>query len=105
LVPAFPGVGLAWDTNTLAADGVLRVAAGDPFTYPTNITATLAGSTLQLSWPADHLGWLLQATTNSLGVNKPTNNWFTITSSSATNQVLITINPAGSPVFYRMIAP
>lgn len=105
IVPAFPSVGLAWNTNTLATDGTLRVAAGGPFTYPTNITATLTnGNTLDLSWPADHLGWILQVVTNSLGIG-PTNNWFSIPISSTTNQVFITINPANRAVFYRLISP
>jgi autotransporter-associated beta strand protein len=105
LVPVFPSIGLAWDTSTLAADGTLRVAAGGPFTYPTNITAALANaSTLELSWPADHQGWILQTSTNSLGI-WPTNRWFSIPTSSATNQVFITINPANSAVFYRLISP
>ena len=102
--PAFPAVGLAWDTSTLASDGTLRVTTGGAFTYPTNITANLAGSTVELSWPADHQGWLVQAATNALGI-QPVNNWFTIPNSDTTNRLFITVNPAGRPVFYRMIAP
>ena len=28
---------------------------------PTNLTLNVAGSALDLSWPADHTGWTLQA--------------------------------------------
>jgi hypothetical protein len=104
VVPVFLSVGLAWDTSTLATDGTLRVAAGGAFTYPTNITATLAGNTLDVSWPADHQGWILQTSTNSLGI-WPTNHWFSIPTSSTTNQVFITINPTNGAVFYRLISP
>jgi hypothetical protein len=104
LVPAFPSTGLAWDTSTLATDGTLRVTAGGAFTYPTNMTASLSGSTLALSWPSDHLGWMVQATTNALGI-QPLNNWFTIPNSDTTNRLFIPINPTNNPVFYRMIAP
>ena len=104
LVPAFPATGLAWDTSTLAADGTLRLTVGGAFTYPTNMTASLSGSTLELSWPSDHQGWMVQATTNALGI-QPLNTWFTIPNSDATNRLFIPVNSTNRPVFYRMIAP
>lgn len=64
--PASPGAGLAW-SNSLAIDGRLRVITGVS-TTPTNITCTVSGGNLNLSWPADHLGWSLQVQTNSLDV-------------------------------------
>jgi hypothetical protein len=58
------------------------------------------GTTLQLSWPADHIGWQLQAQTNTLRVGLSTN-WFTVPGSISTNQMTIPIVPANS-VFYRL---
>ncbi len=56
LIPAVPGPGLAWNTNTLASDGTLRLLATVNL-HPTNLLATVAGGILTLSWPADYLGW------------------------------------------------
>jgi len=72
---------------------------------PTNIVALLSGTNFTLSWPADHLGWRLQAQTNPPGVGISTNaaNWFTVvgsTNAAATNLTIIRTN--GS-VFYRLI--
>jgi hypothetical protein len=55
ITPATPGVGLLWNTNTLASDGTLRVVS----TTPTTMTAQTTGNQIDLSWPADHTGWRL----------------------------------------------
>ncbi len=73
-------------------------------TSPTNITTAVSGNVLTLSWPADHIGWRLQAQTNSLSVGINTN-WADVTGSSATNQVSVPMNPANGTVFYRMVYP
>src|SRR5262245_26306908 len=57
LSPTNPGPNLAWNTNTLATDGTLLVVSTDPV----RITNTHSGNLLSLSWPADHIGWQLQA--------------------------------------------
>ncbi len=69
LTPASPGPDLAWNTNTLATDGTLRVVS----TIPATITNTVSGSLLTLSWLADHIGWRLQAQTNAISVGLGTN--------------------------------
>ncbi|HVM46494.1 MAG TPA: autotransporter-associated beta strand repeat-containing protein, partial [Candidatus Acidoferrum sp.] len=102
LVPPTPGPQLAWDTTHLATDGSLRVIAGVN-SSPTNITAVVLGGTnLSLSWPPDHTGWYLELETNAPGVGLTTN-WFTVPGSSATNQVIIPINPTNGSVFGRMV--
>jgi len=99
LVPAAPGANLTWDTSTLATDGTLRVAAGTGVnTTSTNIVTSVSGNQLTLSWPLDHTGWTLQAQTNGLGTN-----WFDVVGSTATNQLIQTINPANQSVFYRLL--
>jgi len=96
ITPTTPGPGLAWNTNTLATDGTLRVIS----TAPVTITHTISAGLLNLSWPADHIGWHLQVQTNSLG---PT--WFDLPNSIATNQMIFTIDPSLNSVFYRMVYP
>jgi fibronectin-binding autotransporter adhesin len=94
LTPASPGEGLGWNTNSLVTDGMLRVVS----TAPVTITQTLSASLLTFSWPVDHIGWRLQAQTNSLGTN-----WLDIPNSIATNQITFTRDPTVGSVFYRLI--
>jgi autotransporter-associated beta strand protein len=96
-----PGPGLAWSFN--AASGTLSVIQGVNIN-PTNITFSVSGGNLNLSWPADHLGWSLQVQTNSLAKGISTN-WVTVPNSSnvtSTNFPLVSTNGA---VFYRMTYP
>jgi len=72
----------------------------------TNITFSVGGSgggkTLNLSWPADHLGWTLQ--TNSLGLAN-SNNWFPYPGSISLTNVVIPIDPKQPEIFYRLMHP
>ncbi|HEX3800787.1 MAG TPA: Ig-like domain-containing protein [Verrucomicrobiae bacterium] len=68
---------------------------------PVNITTTLVGNQLTLSWPADHIGWTLQSQSDSLN-NSLGGAWQDVAGSTLTNQVVITVNPASPVVFYRM---
>ena len=72
----------------------------DPYTSdnPTNITASASSNTLMISWPADHIGWTLQAQTNGLSSGP----WFDLAGSDVVNAVVIPINPANRSVFYRL---
>jgi 4-phytase/acid phosphatase len=84
---------LPFENNNLP--GVL-----DPYTAdnPTNITASVSGKTLTIAWPADHIGWILQAQTNGLS----TGQWFDLPGSDVVNAVVFPINPANPSVFYRL---
>jgi hypothetical protein len=72
----------------------------DPYTTdnPTNITASVSSNTLTIAWPADHIGWILQAQTNGLSSGQ----WFDLPRSDVVNAVVIPINPANTSVFYRL---
>src|ERR1035437_3144457 len=72
----------------------------DPYTAdnPTNITASVSSNTLTIAWPADHIGWILQAQTNGLSSGQ----WFDLPGSDAVNAMVIPINPANTSVFYRL---
>jgi hypothetical protein len=72
----------------------------DPYTTdnPTNITASVSSNTLTIAWPADHVGWILQAQTNGLS----TGQWFDLPGSDVVNAVVTTIDPANPSVFYRL---
>ena len=94
-----PGAGKAWSFT----NGVLSVVAGVN-TTPTNITTSVSGNTLTLSWPADHIGWRLQAQTNSLSTGLNTN-WSDVAGSTAVSSVAIPLDAANGAVFYRMVYP
>ena len=102
LSPATPGAGLAWNTNTLAADGTLRIAGSIPPT-PVPISWSFGGNTLQLQWPAGG-NWTLEVQTNSIRVGLSTN-WTRISGSADTNRVSIPVSTASGSVFYRLVWP
>ena len=83
------------------ATGATGVGATGP-TGPANLTNSVAGGVLSLSWPAGQ-GWRLQMQTNSLSTGLSTN-WVYLTdgSVSSTN---ITVDAAKPTVFYRLKNP
>jgi hypothetical protein len=102
IIPDTPGFGLSWDTSHLTTDGTLRV--GSVNTSPTSITAVLSGNQLSLSWPADHLGWHLQAQTNSLSTGLSAN-WVDLPGTAGVTNVNFTVDPANGTVFFRLTYP
>jgi len=73
-------------------------------TNPTNLTATVSGGSLVVSWPADHLGWILQSQTNSLATGLGTN-WVDMAGSASVNSVTNPVVPTNPSVFYRLRSP
>jgi hypothetical protein len=71
-------------------------------TNPTNIVASVTNNQLYLSWPANHIGWQLQAQTNSVSKGISTN-WANYNPSTTIHQVAIPINLTNGTVFYRLI--
>jgi fibronectin-binding autotransporter adhesin len=86
--------------NSITGSGSLQVLAATP----PEISASLSGATLTITWPASHIGWILQAQTNSLQVGLSTN-WFDVAGSAAGTSSKITVNPAAPAVFYRLSQP
>lgn len=99
VLPTLAG-NLTW-SNRLAIDGTLAVV--QPVnTSPANIELAAAGNTLRLNWPADHIGWRLEAQTNQLGLGLGTN-WFPIAGSDQTNQ--LSFGVTNDCVFFRLVYP
>ena len=98
------GTGLAWHWNPTA--GTLAVVS-PVNTTPTNLTATVAGNVLTLSWPADHTGWRLLVQTNSLaaGISSKTNDWETVSGSAGINSTNITVDATKPGEYYRLVYP
>lgn len=99
---AVSGGGVTW-SNNLATDGSI-VVLSTMAAYSTNLTATVSGSTLTVSWPATHLGWILQVQTNSLSSGLSTN-WVDVAGSSAVTSTNLTISATVPTAFYRLRHP
>jgi len=70
---------------------------------PTNITFTVVSlASFKLSWPADHLGWIVQSNSVSLAVAA---DWQDILSTASGTNYLVNVNPAQPNVFYRLRHP
>jgi fibronectin-binding autotransporter adhesin len=91
-----PGAGLIWSFNP--ASGVLSVVSVSQITY------SVSGGQLTLSWPADYTGWTLQSQTNSLASGL-TGTWYPVAGSTGTNQMTFPVDPANPTVFYRLSLP
>jgi len=106
ITPASPGPGLAWNTNTLATDGTLRVVSISPTTISLGPLTPCEPSSqcFTLSWPADHIGWRLQTQTNPVSVGLSTN-WLDVPNSTSTNQMTFTLDLAAGCVFFRLVYP
>ncbi len=105
-LPAGPSDNYVWD-NKLDVDGTIELISGgvSPINpNPTNITFTVTGNTLNLSWPASHLGWKLQVQTNSLAVGL-SDNWVDVEGSTAVTEYEATVNSTDEAVFYRLVLP
>ncbi len=119
LIPGASNSGTNLDVSFLSFSNLLNQAIGpeyvqpfdletppgvsDPYVAdnPTNVTASVSGKTLTLAWPADHLGWTLQAQTNGLSSGQ----WFDVPDTDDVNLVAIPMDPANPAVFYRLARP
>ena len=70
---------------------------------PPPLSASISGQQLRVVWPADHIGWRLQAQTNSLSSEA----WVNVAGYPAglTNRIVFPINEGNGSVFYRLVYP
>jgi hypothetical protein len=73
-----------------------------PPVTPTTLATSLAGNTLNFSWPANYVGCRLES--NSLSLTA-TGSWFTVAGSASTNQISIPLNASRTNVFFRLAYP
>jgi autotransporter-associated beta strand protein len=94
-------------TSTPFLTGTGSLLVNPVATNPTNIVFSVSGSTLTLSWPADHIGWRLLEQTNrlALGISTTPSDWGTVSGSTTTNLLNIPIDAAKPAAFYRMVYP
>ena len=109
---------LVLPTNTVAVRAVsqdlsqtniytVNVLLQPSLTVP-HLTNSVSGSTLALSWPADHLGYRLLVQTNNLnkGVSGNTNDWGTVANSTSILSTNIAIIKTGvTNEYYKLVYP
>jgi autotransporter-associated beta strand protein len=94
--------GLIWQ-NDLAMNGSLTVVP-EISTTPVDIAAQFGVAEMTLSWPADHIGWRLQAQTNVAGLGM-SGDWFDVPGATQTNEIILPVDTSAGSVFYRLIYP
>lgn len=98
-----PGQIVTWNTANLTFNGMVSVATAMN-QAPTNIVGLIVGNNLQISWPSDYAGWILEGQTNPISSGL-SSNWGNVPGSTATNRVFIPINPANGSCFFRLRTP
>lgn len=87
----------------LAGIGALRVVPSATIpTAGTNLSYSIGGGQILLSWPSNYVGWYLQKQTNSRSVGL-SSNWVTIPGSQNVTQTNFPVTPADPTVFFRMV--
>jgi hypothetical protein len=101
-LPPSPGNGVTyvWNTNNLMTTGTITLTQGASLVNltPTNIVYSVSDGQLNLSWPANQIGWYLLAQTNppSVGV---TTNWAVVAGSNLTNEMNFAISTTNNAFF------
>lgn len=80
------------------------ISARPTSSQPTNLTLTLVDGQLQITWPADHTGWVLQMSSLTL-VTGVSTNWTSLTNTIATNSVTVPVILTNGSVFFRLAHP
>lgn len=79
----------------------VRDVTGVVETNVVSLTSAVSNRTMQLSWPPDHTGWILQEQIgNGLGTN-----WVNISGSTAVSSENIPIYTTNRSVFFRLVSP
>ena len=71
---------------------------------PASLSYAVTNNQLYLTWPGDHLGWILQAQTNSLRAGLATN-WVDVANSAYLTKAAWPVLSANPAVFFRLRHP
>jgi len=69
--------------------------------FAPNLSYSVAGGEITLSWPPEHLGWILQSQTGALNGG----NWVDVLNSDLVTSMSLPINPANPTEFFRLRPP
>jgi hypothetical protein len=102
VVSQTPGQAVTWNMD-VPTPGQIQVATAVATTPPT-LTSALVGNNLNISWPADYLGWRLMAQTNQISAGL-TANWVLVPNSETVTSVSIPVDQANPTVFFKLTSP
>jgi lysophospholipase L1-like esterase/fibronectin type 3 domain-containing protein len=92
-------------TNLFGESGDSLPSSARPVSLsPPMLDLTLSNNLVQLSWPADHTGWRLEAQTDPLDTGLGAN-WFTISNSDQVNNISLPAAQTNGCVFHRLVYP
>ena len=108
-----PGVTNVVQVQVTAQDGVtlqtytVALTQLPNQTSPPNLTASVTGGVMNLSWGLDRMGYRLLMQTNNLnlGLSTNPNDWGTVPGSTTTNQLSLPISQTNLDEFYRLVYP
>lgn len=106
VVAGTPPVSATVGGNGAAGAAALEISGGELYLEilpgtPTNLTYNLSGGLLNLNWPTNYTGWVLQS--NSVGL--ASTDWYPVAGSGNSNGIQVTIDPTQTNVFYRLMLP
>ncbi|HZI31633.1 MAG TPA: hypothetical protein VFF11_04785, partial [Candidatus Binatia bacterium] len=109
-VPVTGNGGLDYWQNAVSATSPPNIGAYNGSGFPeiptvgTNISWSVSGANLLLSWPGSYIGWRLWMQTNRLGhgVSLDTNDWMVVSGSDATNEISVPLDKTIPARYYRM---
>jgi hypothetical protein len=111
---AFTNIGLLNGTNyfyvVTATNSVgespnsIQISVLPTSALPPTLSFSINGGQLQLAWPSDHTGWILQMETNPPGTGLGTN-WVTLPGSALGSLYQAPLFPGIQSVFYRLLSP
>lgn len=91
--------------GTGATSGDSPEASATPYSsVPPQLVSSSHANQLTLTWPADHVGWSLEAQTNSPEAGLGTN-WVMVAGSALTNRVFVPLGLSNGSVFFRLVHP
>jgi autotransporter-associated beta strand protein len=87
----------------ITGSGSIQVTGSVPST-PTNISYSVSNGHINISWPANYEGWILQQQTNSIKVGLSTN-WVDVAGTAGVTSTNIPISATTPTAFYRLRYP
>jgi alpha-galactosidase len=93
-----------YSVQVTGGNGTVTNSAVLTLLSPTNLSATIVGEILNVSWPAGYVGWRLQTQTNTSGAGIGTN-WFDVANTASTNVWSVSIDAYSPGAFFRLIYP
>jgi hypothetical protein len=92
--------------DSLKTNGTIIITSAVHSWNPTNIVFSKSGTNLNLSWPSDHNGWILQCQTNALNTGfRITNIWYDVPGSGSVTNTSIPIDKTNPTMFFRLRFP